>query len=235
MNLLIIAKRPISTRMFAGITIVSLLLSAFPAAFFVANAATDVIYTTSSLTVNTLSTTGDINASGYENLTLSFDFDASGEGVSANGLEPSDTFKYGYRFGSNVGTQVELGSLSGVTGIGTSELGSIDELSVPSAADNTSDLQFYFIVDSAGGTDTVAVRNIEVKGDEQGADDKDKKVDICHWSEEDQAFEMINVAKSSIGTAHGSTGSNDGDIVSPFDDYSGYNWDSQENQDIYNK
>jgi hypothetical protein len=168
MNTINIANNGFSARLFAGITMLSLLLSAFPVAFFVAQAATNTIHTTASfaLVANALSATGNIDATGKESLTLSFDYDATGGSNSDDGLEAADTFRYGYRFGANPATEFELGFITGEPNAGSNEIGSVTNLVIPAVVNNTADLQFYFKVVSGGGTDNVAVTNIVVKADD---------------------------------------------------------------------
>jgi len=76
MNIITNVQNGLSARLFTGITIVSLLLSALPVAFFVANAAGVSISPTSHdvAAVNTLISSAD--TTGLENITLSFTYDA---------------------------------------------------------------------------------------------------------------------------------------------------------------
>jgi peptidoglycan hydrolase-like protein with peptidoglycan-binding domain len=82
------------------------------------------------------------------------------------------------------------------------------------------------LLDGTGGSE-IASESIAVTVTEEVAEEK--KVDICHWSEGDSEFSLLNVSVSSLGNAHGASGSNDGDIIPVVDGYAGQNLDTDYN------
>ena len=96
MNIMNISNTGISARLFAGITMLSLLLSALPVAFFVANAAATSI-TGESHTIDAANTpySNTVDTTGLQNIVLTFDFDGSTlEGPSGTGFNAPVTVNY---------------------------------------------------------------------------------------------------------------------------------------------
>ena len=96
MNTITNVQNGLSARLFAAVTIVSLLLSAFPVAFFVAQAASTSI-TAESYTIDSTNTTytKSVDTTGLENIALTFDFDGSTlEGLTGNGTNTPVTVNY---------------------------------------------------------------------------------------------------------------------------------------------
>ena len=156
MNILNLTNKGYSARFFAGITIVSLLLSAFPAAFFVANAASLYSSASASADMSAEFASGNIDASGFNNLVLSFDFDAS----ELDGTAPADSFTYGWR---DAGGDNDIATFNGLAGADPAEVSSIST-PLPSAA-QVADLEVYVKVVANTATDVVDLANISVSGD----------------------------------------------------------------------
>jgi len=158
MNITNIVQTGISARLFAGITIVSLLLSALPVAFFVANAAG--LYSNSNQMVDSTAefASGTIDASTYENLVFSFDFDAT----QLDATPSVDSFVYGWR---DAGGDNDISNFNGLVGSDPSETSSIS-VPLPVVA-QVSDLEVYVrvVADNTSPNDEVLLTNISVTGD----------------------------------------------------------------------
>lgn len=142
------------------IAMVSLVLSAFPAAFFVAEAASTLHGPVSTTVDNAAEfTTGVIDASGHENLTLDFDYDAESLDASSG----PDVFTYGWRTGAG---DTVLGTVIGLNeGPAGDETDSVS-VSLPVGA-QMADLEIYMslVANTAGPDDQVLITNLTVAGD----------------------------------------------------------------------
>ncbi len=247
MNIINIVGKKFTVSFLAAITIVSMILSASPVAFFVANAQTD-----------------DVPNYWYE------DEDEDEDEEEGEYEEDEDDIKgsiSGIKFEDtdNDGSKKEAGesTLSGWT-IRLYEVGEPWVLIDSDVTDEDGEYEFDDVPEGSykvcevmqeGWTQTFATSgsaNSSPNSSEEGSlcqtvnidtdeekntknfgnyfneeDDQDHKVDICHWN--GQTFELLNVAKSSIGNAHGSQGVNDGDIIPAFDEYDGQNLEEDYN------
>jgi len=152
-------KRQISLQFLIVATIVSLLLSAFPAAFFVAEAATD-LYTDPSATVETTVpyASGAINAVNFSNLSVSFSSDSTK--LDGSG----DSFSYGWR--AVGGSNVELATVTGLVGETLAEVQTLGPVSLPIEA-QISNLEIYIevVANPGGNSDQVLITDLKVSGD----------------------------------------------------------------------
>ncbi len=135
---------------------VSLLLSAFPAAFFVANAAGLYSLASAQATMTTEFVSGVIDASGHNNLMLSFNYEAEL-------LDDRDSFEYGWRAGAgdNDFAPAILGADEG--GPSGDETGFIS-VPLPAGA-QVANLEVYVRASVDAATDVVNLTNISVSGD----------------------------------------------------------------------
>ena len=158
MNITTIVQNGLSARLFAGITIVSLLLSAFPVAFFVANAAGVSISPISHDVAAVTTLVSSADTTGLENITLSFTYDAEF-------LDNSDEFIYGWREAG--GSDNQLGSVAGANeGVVGDESGTVTAVALGTGADNLANLEIYFTNTGTATTDeTVFVTSISLDGD----------------------------------------------------------------------
>lgn len=157
MNITSLTHRNVSARFFAGITILSLLMSAVPVAFYTATAATDLVGPASK-TINATDPYGSgvVDASVFSNLTFSFDYDST----ELDGTD--DSFTYGWR---DAGGDKDLGTVVGLVGATAAE---IDSISVPLPAEAlVADLEVYVYSTAIPGneSDEVKLSNILVAGD----------------------------------------------------------------------
>ena len=136
----------------------SLLLSALPVAFFVAQAASVTIAPTAHdiPAVTTLVSSAD--TTGFENITLSFTYDAEL-------LDNSDEFRYGWR--EVGGSDNQLGFVVGADeGLSGDESGTLTSVALGVGADNLANLEIYFTNTGTALTDeTVFVTGISLDGD----------------------------------------------------------------------
>ncbi len=243
----------ISVRFVAVVTIFSMLLSAFPVAFFVAMAAETVYSAPANISVNnpTTSATPDISTVGYTNLKLSFNFNGQGlPNDAAAGIDQGDTFRFGWRAGA-AGPLQELGTVAGKNNAHNSELGAFTNLALPAGAAGIANLQVYFKIDG-GSSDMVAVSNLVVTGDAVVEEpqttpspydgkvlDGQDQVEICHSakgknyvSNTPNVDAFINLLEEDDKNGHHS---HEFDIIPPFkfstnDDegeYEGKNWNAE--------
>ncbi len=155
-------KNVTTGRIFALLATVSMILSTAPVLFLIAEASgSTVLVGPTDVTVSSPSGAynyGPVDASGYQNLTLSFDFDATA--LDAN--PTPDSFQYGWSDGLS---DTDLGSFLGLAGSNGAEIGHI---SVPlPVASQIATLQIYVRV-SANGTapsDQVEITNLTLTGD----------------------------------------------------------------------
>ncbi len=159
MNITRILKTEITAKTLAVFTIASMILSAFPAAFFVANAAVTDIFTDGPATaiLGAPYNSGDIDASGYSSLNLSFDYEAEG-------IDSGDSFTYGW---SSAASTSNLGTIDGsnetVNAVPGDETGSV---SVPLPVEaQVSDLEIFVTSTGDADNDIVNLTNIVVSGD----------------------------------------------------------------------
>jgi len=175
MNTITNVQNGLSARLFAAVTIVSLLLSAFPVAFFVANAATTLINGTATVTTEKTYTK---DTSDFVDLTYFIDFDASQ-------LEDDDSFEYGWRLNGDVDNP--LGTVNGGSNTGGSPAaGEVDTDNgiLPSGAESA-DFEFYISVNGDGqANDAVEIKSIVIAGDQaQSSPDGEISVDLCDPSQ----------------------------------------------------
>lgn len=147
------------TKAAASFLIISLLLSAFPVAFFVAEAA-DTLYGPESTIVenSTEFSSAVIDASSHENLMLTFNYDAE----ALDSIGP-DVFTYGWRTSAS---DTVLGTVDGINeGSAGDETGSVS-FSLPVGA-QVADLVIYMSLASntSGPDDQVLVTDLTVTGD----------------------------------------------------------------------
>lgn len=151
-------RRYFTARFVAFLTAVSLLVSAFPASFFVAAAATPIPFTDSAqIDIFTSLNTGGDDLTTYENLVLSFDYDAEA-------LDNGDSFTYGWVAGGVTTTEDTInGADEGVVG---DESDSVS-INLPVSA-QTADFAFFAEVSANTGApnDFVDLTNILLVGDE---------------------------------------------------------------------
>ena len=168
----------IARRSLAVYTILIMLVGMVPAFPNIAEAASN-IYGPSSATVATSTpfASGSIDATGYENLEFSFDYDAEE-------LDNGDQLSYGWSDGS---TYTEIGTIEGSQESGTStesdEIGTVSTSLPISAQVATLELQFSLTANSA--SDVVDLQNIVLTGDEAVA----TEINITNISELRAAIE----------------------------------------------
>lgn len=211
MNTFTFTQRRFSARLFAALTIFSLLLSAFPAAFFVAEAArTGVVVSALSATTVSLSEGVRLQAQVQDDGTKTDSAqvilsDGGGGGTFSNANANNCTSELG------VGPQ----SLS--VGSGTSNKNFCYSNSNPGIYTVNVELQQNGI--QVGDSSMVEV-TIEANTETE------KKVDICHWNN-GNGYIPQNVSINSLGNGHGNSGVNQGDIIPAIPDLfpEGFNWD----------
>lgn len=142
-----------STRAIAAVTIFSILFTAFPAAFFVAQAATLLPSSAGSASNVAEYTSGSIDASAHENLVFSFDYEAES-------LDGGDIFTPGWRTGSDNDFTPFAGVNEGVTGDETGMF----SFPLPVAA-QAANLEVYVKVVANTALDVVNLTNVTVSGD----------------------------------------------------------------------
>ncbi len=198
-----------SARAAALLLMTSLLISAFPASFFVANAATQLGGSAGPILVeaNVTEYVGLVDTTDNENITLSFDYDLTGQGDSADGLESNDSLRYGYRIGA---ASTEVGFVNGEAGLGAGEIGSVNNLPLNVATSDIPNLEIYFSVNSAGGTDNAYISNVVVSGDEIVA-----SVPVCDTTDNvgNTTFDTFSLGDVDGQNAWKSTGPFDQEIV----------------------
>lgn len=156
MNTITLIKKEVPTRFLAIVTAVSLILTAFPAAFFVAEAATLTVSPTDITVQENTEEISTVNASGHTNLSLSFAYDAEA-------LDDADVFEYGWKRTSDP-TKHPLGTINGANeGSAGDESGSESVSIDPSAA--VSDLELYFTNTGTAADDDIIVSSISLSGD----------------------------------------------------------------------
>ncbi len=210
MNLMNFSKQKIAVQWFALLTIVSLVLSAFPAAFFVAEAASNGI----TLSRDEIET----SVSTKENFVVTVTYETEkteGTYISVDDNSGGGFFYTGTTGGDCNSNSPDPDSLFAIT----ENKGVCYSNDVPGEYLLT--IQLLTAID---GEPIGESKTIDFKVEEE---DESHKVDICHWN--GQTFELLNVAKSSIGNAHGSQGVNDGDIIPAFDEYEGQNLEEDYN------
>jgi hypothetical protein len=154
MNIMNISNTGISARLFAGITMLSLLLSALPVAFFVANAAPVNVFGPAAATVSTSTpyVSGSIDATGYTDLAFSFEYDIFA-------LDDGDSFTYDVTVG---GVSQGSGTIVGVdadTSVMTPV--SVDLTAFPDATG----VQLDITVSANTPSDVLEVQNIVLSGE----------------------------------------------------------------------
>ncbi|MBP6881020.1 MAG: DUF4114 domain-containing protein [Candidatus Pacebacteria bacterium] len=216
MNTIIFSRQYISARWLAAVTIVSMLLSAFPASFFVAEAAT-TITSVSNLTVDrdTPYSSGDLDISGHGSLELALNYDAEA-------LDRDDKFRFGWR--DTDGEHV----IDTVNGKNEGSAGDESDNDifpiVPGTGITMIDLFAEVEANSDGEKDYAVMITLSLTGGPVVQSVvEDKKTDLCHWN--GQTFELLNVSVNSVGNAHGAQGVNDGDIIPVLENYGGQNLD----------
>lgn len=179
-------------RALAFITLLSLLLSAFPAGFFVAEAASTLSGPASATLKEPSQDRYEsiaINASAYENLIFSFDYNA--QALDSTG----DSFSYGWNTGS--GDQV-LGTVNGLAGDAVAEIDSVS-VALPVGA-QAAGLKVFVLLnaDTNGNGDKLELTNITVTGDPVAEEPEVVEyVDICHATNANEnannPFNLLNV------------------------------------------
>ena len=214
MNTLTFSRSGLVARFYAAVTMVSLVLSAFPAAFFVAEAATP-LFSDSSITIDRTSSydSGSIDITGYAHFVLGINFDAES-------LDPGDKFTFGW---TDLDGEHVLDTVNGKNeGAAGDESKNTTYAFGPA---NGSSMSLFARVTSNSDSDTAVILTLSLTG-EAAEQVVEEKVDICHWSEGDHSFSLLNVSVSSIGTAHGSAGGNDDDIIPILASHGGQNLDT---------
>ena len=225
MNIITFTKQRFTARFFAAVTVLSLVLSAFPASFFVAFAATSILGpANAALTqASPRHDSSSVDAASHTNLVLSFDY-------NAELIDSGDKFTYGWR---SVSVDNELGFVNGKNETGqnpaTDETGSI-LINLPLEA-QAADLQIYFEMTANAEDDEVSITNYQVTGDvaEPPAEELNPNITLCHATEADANPYIVNTvdAKSIVNLPNGHDDHIDGglddlgDIIPPFD----YNFD----------
>ena len=158
MNLLT-RTNPVTAKVFAVVTITALLLSAFPVAFFLAEASTEVYRNDIGEVSESSSVRGfSIDATNYTDIVVRFDYDM--DAADLDGLEAGETVEYGYQITG--GDFVTLGTLT----FGSDPAaGSITDLALGAAVDGEDSVTFSFPVTGAGDRDQVLITNIVVTGE----------------------------------------------------------------------
>lgn len=233
----------------AAVTMFTLFMSAFPAAFFVAEAASD-LYTNAgpvNVTAATPFASTEVDASAYENLRVKFSYNAE----TLDGGNSADDFEYGWQVGT---TKTKLGEVKGKNEQGnsaaTDETGSVD-LPIPSGG-QASNLQIYMkVIGGTGEDDKVTVTNLKVVGDQKQTqpetpaspydtvlDDQDQ-IEICHSakgknyvSNAPNVKAFINLYEKDDKNGHHS---HQFDVIPPFNynigdgdkSYPGKNWSAE--------
>ncbi len=229
MNFITFGEKKFTVRFLAAVTIVAMILSAFPAAFFVAEAQSEE-YLLNTYEEEENYITGSVSGIKFEDIDNNGSSREEGEPTLSGWtirlyevgqpwvLVDSDVTDEGgeYEF-----SDIEEGSykVCEVMQEGwTQTFASAGSANGSPNASEEGSLCQTVNIDSDGESNTKNFGNYN---------DKEHKVDICHWNGE--VFNLINVAKSSIGNAHGSEGINDGDIIPSFDDYVGQNLEEDYN------
>ncbi len=126
----------ITAKFIALLAVSSMILSAFPASFFIAFAADTLTGPTDTTVNNTAEfSTGAFDASGYTNLMLDFDFDAQALDGPGGG---ADSFTYGWRTGA---IDTDIATIDGLAGLNAAEIDSVS-IFLPSGAE-VADLEVY--------------------------------------------------------------------------------------------
>jgi len=154
MNIMNLSTNGLSARFFAVLTIASLLLTAFPVAFFVANAAPVNVFGPAAATVSTSTpyVSGSIDATGYTDLAFSFEYDIFA-------LDDGDSFTYDVTVG---GVSQGSGTIVGVdadTSVMTPV--SVDLTAFPDATG----VQLDITVSANTPSDVLEVQNIVLSGE----------------------------------------------------------------------
>lgn len=225
----------------AAVMMMTLFMSAFPAAFFVAFAATPEDLYVNAGPFDVVPGLGfvsdEIDATTFENLKLQFAYNA--ETLDGGGPTTKDIFEYGVQVGA---TQTKLGEVEGNNenaspGALTDETGTVD-ISIP-ALGQVSNLEIYMKLTGGSDGDEVVVTNLKVVGEKKGevlgedtsimpASPYDSvlgnqdKVDICHSgngknyvSNSPNVSAFINLYLDEIDkNGHHN---HDDDIIPPFD------------------
>lgn len=203
-------NQKITARFYAVVTIVSLLLSAFPAAFFVAEAARTGVAVTSfdSLTVQ-------VN----EGVRLQAQVQDDGDKGDIAVVELTDNGAGGIfmNVNSNNCSSVWGSEPQSITvSSGDSNKNFCYKNATPGQHTVTAEL---FVNDQKIGDSS----SIEVTVMERAPEDR--KIEICHWNGNNYISQEPNI--NSLGNGHGNSGINQGDIIPPvagiFPD--GFNWD----------
>ncbi len=216
MNTFILTQRTITARFYAVVTIFSLLLSAFPAAFFVAEAArtgVDVV-AVDSLTVGVnegarLQAQVQDNGDASDKATIILTDDGSG-GVftDANGEECKEA----------IGTEPR----SLTVRASSSNKNFCYKNATPGLHTVTVELQ----VEGQRVGEVATIDVVVMEPEPEDRKSKEDKVDICHWNN-GNGYVPQSVNTNSLGSGHGNSGVNQGDIIPPvlgvFPD--GFNWD----------
>lgn len=233
MNTLFFNKQHITARFFAVLTIISMILTAFPVGFFIAQAATSLHGPDS----ETLTLLGDtsyeslyFDASGVDVAYFSFDFD----GTTADN---NDSVEYGWKRDSDA-TENILGQIDFKNGLpNPADIGSINA-TLPVSALVSDLIVFIQIKDGMDADgDKVDLTNIKVVGEdapigtqnsrETAVDNPQGQISICHvGNDSDKGIQAVNLSSVVKGTGHGAHTDN---IIPPF----WYQFDSEDPVDLY--
>lgn len=220
MNTFIFTQRRFSARLFAVLTIVSLLLSAFPAAFFVAEAAPNLL-SESNVVVdrNTPYESSSVDVSGLTNLQLSLNYDAES-------LDAGDKFKFGWRDSDG---EHAIDTINGKKEGSIGDESDSDVFPISASAGITS-ITIFAEVTANSDSDQAVLITLTLTGDEATVEEEKKvveerKIDICHWNGNFYIPQNVNI--NSLGNGHGNNGVNQGDIIPPVETLfpAGFNWD----------
>jgi len=214
MNTLTLFQKQISARFFAALTILSLLLTAFPAAFFLAEAAS------TGISVNNPTLTTEI----YQkvNFVVSTIKDATDPSVGTY-ITVSDNGGAGSFFSGKINGECNSSSVDPDNQFAISDNKGVCYSNAVGDV-YTITVQLFDITGPIGSpidveiTVTVPAQNNAIE----------KKIDICHLNN-GNGYIWQNVNLNSIGSGHGSNGVNMGDIIPPIPDstifHEGFNWD----------
>lgn len=247
MNTFTLIKQHSGARFLAVFAAITLLVSAFPAGLPIAQAAT-TLHGPENQDITMVGgeyVSAVIDASSYENLLFSFDYDST----KLDGTD--DSFTYGWRDGSG---NHDLGTVDGEVGSTAVEVDSVSVPLPPAAA--VADLEVYVFVTASPGneSDQVELTAITVTGDEVEVppaaapdgtlndvenpyDNPQGQIRICHYDKATDSYpnpdQQVNLSSLVDETGHGA---HDKDIVPPFwyqfdageeiALYPGQNWDA---------
>ena len=202
MNILSITQNRFTAQFFAVLTIFSLLMTAFPVAFFVAEAAS------TGVTINKTTETTPVDV--QANFVVSSI--TSGPATPDTVFSVSDGGNGGSFYNGTVG-----GACNSVSADSNNYF-DINQNQGVCYANSTPGVYTITVqlFDAIGGNAIGEPKTLEITVTE-GVVEDERKVDICHAT--GNGFNFQNVNQNSIGVAHGSAGANDGDIIPVIPDF----------------